>query len=175
MKCGFLDVKSIPEDLSLRLEALRKQAIEGPCQEPRPWSWNISETAKWEHWKQLGSLSKTEAMEVYVNQLERIQPDWWRVLLDAGGGGGGGGFFQDKDLLEDQPELTEEESRKERVRSLFAKVEETTSSGSWSTPYLTGTEKPLARYDHGMIFLDDQMYIIGGNCSKTKIDSCTFC
>lgn len=164
MKCGFLDAKSIPEDLSLRLEALRKQAIDGPCQEPRPWSWNILETAKWEHWKQLGTnLSKTEAMQVYVNQLERIQPDWWR------------GLFQDKDLIEDLAGLTEEESRKETLKSVLARVEETTSSGSWSTPYLTGSEKPLARYDHGMVLLDDQMYIIGGNCSNTKINSLMFC
>lgn len=62
--------KALPDETKLVLYALYQQATEGPCTQPKPWGWNIVENAKWQSWKQLGDLSSTEAMRLYVRALE---------------------------------------------------------------------------------------------------------
>lgn len=65
-----LGAKALPDETKLVLYALYQQATEGPCTQPKPWGWNIVENAKWQSWKQLGDLSSTEAMRLYVRALE---------------------------------------------------------------------------------------------------------
>lgn len=117
------------------------------------------ETAKWESWHKLGVMTKMDAMRHYVGQLEKNQPDWWSILSTEEAS-------QNENLNDGTSQLTEEGARNEKPKSLLEKLEEATAAGSWSTPYLTGTSKPIARYEHGVAFVDEQMYIIGGNCSN---------
>ena len=49
------------------LEALQQQATQGECSRPRPGMWETAEDkAKFEAWKKLGTMSKAEAMHLYV-------------------------------------------------------------------------------------------------------------
>ena len=52
------------------LYALHQQAEKGKCTEPKPWGWNIVESAKWNSWTQLGDMASVEAMRLYVKFLE---------------------------------------------------------------------------------------------------------
>eukprot|EP00210_Caulerpa_lentillifera_P004867 g4645.t1 len=166
--------KSIPDDLRFLLFALRKQATEGPCHEPRPWSWNVVETAKWENWHKLGTMTKMDAMRHYVSQLEKNQSDWWTILSMEGTNHDT--TLQDNSNEQQQQQQLNEDVRKaEKSKSLFQKLEEATAAGSWSTPYLTGALKPIARYEHGVALLDGQMYIIGGNCTGGKYLNDVWC
>lgn len=38
------------------LWALCQQALEGQCNQPKPWSWNVVDAAKWQSWNQVGAL-----------------------------------------------------------------------------------------------------------------------
>ena len=61
------------DELRLVLYALHQQATVGPCAEPKPWGWNVVESAKWESWSQLGNMSSMEAMRLYVKMVEDEQ------------------------------------------------------------------------------------------------------
>ena len=74
--------KPIKDETRLLLYALGQQATEGPCKDTKPWGWNVVETAKWQTWSQLGTMSKVEAMRLYVRELEDEQPDWFALLGD---------------------------------------------------------------------------------------------
>ena len=57
--------------------ALRQQADKGPCKEPAPYLWNVTERYKHAAWSQLGNMSTFEAMVYFVKQLEEVcGPDW---------------------------------------------------------------------------------------------------
>jgi len=158
------EAKALSDELRLLLFALYKQATQGPCNEPKPWSWNVIETAKWQGWSQLGDMSKAEAMRHYVHQVEQNQPDWWSIT------------YQTKMHLKSPskpPEdngtdataaLHENQEAINKTHARNQKIHEATAEGSWSTPYLSNTSKPLPRYEHGIAFVEDEMFVIGGNC-----------
>ncbi|KPA81854.1 hypothetical protein ABB37_04109 [Leptomonas pyrrhocoris] len=52
--------------------ALRQQAEHGPCNEPQPSLWHLTERHKHQAWKQLGRISTFEAMVFFVQQFERV-------------------------------------------------------------------------------------------------------
>ena len=153
------------DDLRLLLFALHKQATQGPCNEPKPWSWNVVETAKWQGWNQLGDMSKADAMRHYVHQVEQNQPDWWHII------------DREKSATyaatpvangaEDATAPMQENAAEEQRISRLQKIQDATAEGSWSTPYLSNASKPLPRYEHGVVMARDDMFIVGGNCGKT--------
>ncbi|XP_044747466.1 acyl-CoA-binding domain-containing protein 5 [Coccinella septempunctata] len=59
-------------DLLLRFYAFYKQATEGPCLGARPAFWDIVNRAKYDAWKRLGNMSRTEAMVKYIDELHSI-------------------------------------------------------------------------------------------------------
>ncbi|XP_053988789.1 acyl-CoA-binding domain-containing protein 5 [Hylaeus volcanicus] len=59
-------------EIMLRFYAYFKQATEGPCQQPKPAFWEVVKKAKWDAWTRLGNMSKTEAMNNYVEELKKI-------------------------------------------------------------------------------------------------------
>ena len=68
------------------LEALQQQATLGECNRPRPGMWDTAEEkAKYEAWKKLGTMSKAEAMHLYVQAIEVFDERWleWRGLQDG--------------------------------------------------------------------------------------------
>ncbi|XP_012343032.1 acyl-CoA-binding domain-containing protein 4 isoform X1 [Apis florea] len=59
-------------EIMLRFYAYYKQATEGPCQQPKPAFWEVVKKAKWDAWTRLGNMSRTEAMNNYVEELKKI-------------------------------------------------------------------------------------------------------
>ncbi|XP_073705570.1 acyl-CoA-binding domain-containing protein 5-B [Garra rufa] len=73
-------IRSLPEDGSYDLSddmlvmfySYYKQATIGPCNTPKPNSWDPLGKAKWEAWKALGNMSKDQAMMEYVEEIQLI-------------------------------------------------------------------------------------------------------
>ncbi|KAK2901363.1 hypothetical protein Q8A67_009478 [Cirrhinus molitorella] len=73
-------IRSLPEDGSYDLSddmlvmfySYYKQATTGPCNTPKPNSWDPIGKAKWEAWKALGNMSKDQAMMEYVEEIQLI-------------------------------------------------------------------------------------------------------
>lgn len=59
-----LSSKSSPEEL-LYFYSLYKQAKEGPCNSPKPGVFDFQAKQKWTAWKNLGEMSKKNAMREY--------------------------------------------------------------------------------------------------------------
>lgn len=62
-------------DLQLKLYGFYKQALEGKCNKPKPLIFDIKGRKKWYAWSEMGSMSKEEAMEAYINLVKDINPD----------------------------------------------------------------------------------------------------
>ncbi|XP_062382597.1 acyl-CoA-binding domain-containing protein 5-B [Sardina pilchardus] len=60
------------QDMMRMFYSYYKQATHGPCDVPKPNSWNTEEKAQWEAWKALGSMTKEEAMLEYVQEIKLI-------------------------------------------------------------------------------------------------------
>jgi acyl-CoA-binding protein len=70
------DAKNAPfspsDELKLKFYAFFKQATEGPNETSKPSFYDIVGKYKWSAWKQLGEMSKEDAMNGYVNELKKI-------------------------------------------------------------------------------------------------------
>jgi len=53
-----------------------KQAKEGACNSPKPSFYQLTEKSKWQAWKDLGTLSKEEAINQYIERLDLLEPEW---------------------------------------------------------------------------------------------------
>ena len=75
-------------DAKLRIYALFKQATAGPCQAPKPGMLDVVGKAKWQAWKDLGSMSKQEAERKYIEfiggLLRAENPSYQPVSAAAG-------------------------------------------------------------------------------------------
>ncbi|XP_070585234.1 acyl-CoA-binding domain-containing protein 4 [Erythrolamprus reginae] len=73
-------IQGLPRNVSYRLsyeEMLRfygyyKQATVGQCQIPRPGFWNPIGRYKWDAWKNLGKMTKEQAMSAYIMEMKKI-------------------------------------------------------------------------------------------------------
>lgn len=68
------------------LEALQQQATVGECNRSRPGMWDSAEEkAKYEAWKKLGAMPRSEAMHLYVQAIEVFDERWleWKGLQQA--------------------------------------------------------------------------------------------
>ena len=61
-------------EVKLKLYALYKQAIEGPCKVPKPGMLDFINKTKWDAWDALGSLSKEAARQNYVDLVSSLLP-----------------------------------------------------------------------------------------------------
>ncbi len=69
--CGVgADVLDLKDEHLLLLYALKRQALEGPCKDSKPWGWNAEESTRWHAWSSLDAMSGVEAMRLYVRTLE---------------------------------------------------------------------------------------------------------
>nr|XP_042716511.1 enoyl-CoA delta isomerase 2 isoform X3 [Chrysemys picta bellii] len=59
-------------EVKLKLYALFKQATEGPCSSPKPGMLDFVKKAKWDAWSSLGSLSKDNARQKYVDLVSSL-------------------------------------------------------------------------------------------------------
>lgn len=69
-------ISDITNEIKLKFYALYKQATSGPNKEKQPSRLNIVARMKWEAWNKLGKMSKEEAMKRYIEQLEKLVPNW---------------------------------------------------------------------------------------------------
>ncbi|XP_027238708.2 acyl-CoA-binding domain-containing protein 5 isoform X2 [Penaeus vannamei] len=79
-------IRSLPKDgpyqpshdMMLKFYALYKQAVEGPCNEPKPAFYEVVRGYKWRAWNSLGNMSKVEAMSTYVEELKKAIDLMWQ-------------------------------------------------------------------------------------------------
>lgn len=67
---------NLPQDKLLHFYARYKQATEGPCNIPRPGFFDFKGKQKWEAWKNMGNMSKDNAMVEYVSAMRETDPEW---------------------------------------------------------------------------------------------------
>eukprot|EP00743_Colponemidia_sp_Colp-15_P005241 GILK01005639.1.p1 GENE.GILK01005639.1~~GILK01005639.1.p1 ORF type:complete len:969 (+),score=214.37 GILK01005639.1:81-2987(+) len=71
----------LPEDKQLILYALHKQATAGPLtNSERPNAFDPFARDKWDAWKELGNMSREDAMKRYVTYLTSLKGDWKDVF-----------------------------------------------------------------------------------------------
>eukprot|EP00051_Salpingoeca_urceolata_P016859 m.226534 g.226534 ORF g.226534 m.226534 type:complete len:252 (+) comp18800_c0_seq1:1167-1922(+) len=80
----------VDNEMKLKFYALFKQATSGPCTDSKPSVLRIVERAKWSAWSNLGDMSKDEAAEAYVREVQALQ--------------GGGGTDADSNSSQQQEE-----------------------------------------------------------------------
>lgn len=76
----------LTDDQKLMFYALRQQSEHGPCEAPAPSLWNYTERVKHQAWSRLGSMSRYEAMVLFVRQFEEYlgTPNvCWRGKIEA--------------------------------------------------------------------------------------------
>ncbi|XP_012143193.1 acyl-CoA-binding domain-containing protein 6 [Megachile rotundata] len=60
----------------LKFYALYKQATIGPCDTSKPNWYQIEARQKWEAWKNLNDMSHDTAMNSYIQELTKLDPNW---------------------------------------------------------------------------------------------------
>lgn len=76
----FLGAYQPSNELMLRFYSYYKQATEGPCSNPKPAFWEVVKKAKWDAWTRLGNMSRTEAMNNYVDELKKVKQNSLTLL-----------------------------------------------------------------------------------------------
>jgi len=66
----------LTQEQMLALYARYKQALEGPCDAPKPGLFDFQGKHKWSAWKELGALERSEAMRQYIALIDHLDPDW---------------------------------------------------------------------------------------------------
>ncbi|KAK4876912.1 hypothetical protein RN001_009418 [Aquatica leii] len=65
-------VTQLDEQTLLRLYGYYKQAMEGPCNTPRPNWFNLKGKAKWDAWMKLGKMNQNEAKKLYIELVQNV-------------------------------------------------------------------------------------------------------
>ncbi|XP_057423431.1 acyl-CoA-binding domain-containing protein 4 [Lotus japonicus] len=160
---------------ALLLYSLYHQASIGPCNIPEPSSWKLVEHSKWASWNQLGNMSSTEAMRLFVKILEEEDPGWYSRASNSVADPVIDVQMNHNSKVEpiiengnSYPEIktisTENGSQvatqdKDVVIEGFGSVE---VYDQWIAPPVSG-QLPKARYEHGAVVMQDKLYIYGGN------------
>ncbi|KAF7805103.1 acyl-CoA-binding domain-containing protein 4 [Senna tora] len=158
---------------ALLLYSLYQQACIGPCNIPEPSTWKIVDHSKWASWKQLGNISSTEAMRLFVKILEEEDPGWYSRASNS--------FVEPVDVQMNHNSKIESiiENGNSYPETKTISVENGSQVGSqdkdvvegfnsvemydqWIEPLVFG-QRPRARYEHGAAVIQDKMYIYGGN------------
>ncbi|KAF5836080.1 hypothetical protein DUNSADRAFT_6500 [Dunaliella salina] len=132
--------KELSQEIQLALFSLSKQIDEGPCNVPKPWSWNAVESTKWMAWNQLGKMSAVEAMRLYVRTLDEEQPDWYALLL-----------------AEEAKPQNQGAGASPIPAHAFAQTD------VWTALPMGEQRKPCPRYEHSGGLVGNKVYIVGGN------------
>ncbi|KAJ9131421.1 hypothetical protein P3X46_035081 [Hevea brasiliensis] len=162
-------------DTALLLYALYQQATVGPCNTPKPSTWNAVEQSKWKSWYGLANMPPAEAMRLFVKILEEEDPGWYsrasnfvsEPVVD----------FQTNHNPKVEPVVENGNSfpetktiSSENGSSMETQDKDVVSEGlgsvvvydQWVAPPISG-QRPKARYEHGAAVIQDKMYIYGGN------------
>ncbi|KAE8677779.1 Acyl-CoA-binding domain-containing protein 5 [Hibiscus syriacus] len=169
-------------DVALILYALYQQSTIGPCNAPKPSSWNPVEQSKWKSWQQLGNMTTTEAMRLFVKILEEEDPGWYsRVsnsVLEPVVDVKMNHYSNVERITENENSFAEAKNVSAENGSLIETQDKDVVSeglGSvdiydlWISPPISG-QRPKARYQHGAAVVQDKMYIYGGNHNGRYLD-----
>lgn len=161
-------------DSALLLYGLYQQATVGPCNIPKPRSWNPVEQNKWTSWHGLGNMASTEAMRLFVKILEEEDPAWYsrvpEFVIEP---------VVDVEMNNPKPQsqipngITYPETKTistENGSVLETQDKDVVLEGlgsvgvydQWVAPSVSG-QRPKSRYEHGAAIIQDKMYIYGGN------------
>lgn len=69
-------VNKLEANTLLEFYGLYKQSTVGVCNTPKPGIFSMQARTKWNAWNELGSMSKTVAMQKYISKISEIEPDW---------------------------------------------------------------------------------------------------
>ncbi len=61
---------------SSQFYSLFKQINKGPCPKRAPSRFNVIARAKYDAWKSVSHLSKDQAMQAYLDEMELSSPGW---------------------------------------------------------------------------------------------------
>ncbi|KAH1071509.1 hypothetical protein AAZX31_03G216400 [Glycine max] len=159
---------------ALLLYSLYQQASVGPCNIPEPSTWKLVEHSKWASWNQLGNMSSTEAMRLFVKILEEEDPGWYsrasnsvvEPVIDVQMNNSkvepvieNGNSYPETKTISTQNGSEVGTQDKDIVVEGFGSVE---VYDQWIAPPVSGGN-PKARYEHGAAVVQDKLYIYGGN------------
>ncbi|XP_053092427.1 acyl-CoA-binding domain-containing protein 6 isoform X2 [Pangasianodon hypophthalmus] len=71
-------VQTASREELLYLYARYKQATVGKCNTPKPGFFDFEGQRKWTAWKQLGDMSKEQAMQEYISSVHKLDPDGFK-------------------------------------------------------------------------------------------------
>ncbi|OAY42302.1 acyl-CoA-binding domain-containing protein 4 [Manihot esculenta] len=162
-------------DTALLLYALYQQATVGPCNTPKPSTWNAVEQSKWKSWHGLANMPPTEAMRLFVKILEEEDPGWYsrasnfvsEPAVDIQTNHNpkvepavenGNSFPETKTISSENGRIVETQDKDVVSEGLGSIV----VYDQWIAPPISG-QRPKARYEHGAAVIQDKMYIYGGN------------
>ncbi|KAK7397194.1 hypothetical protein VNO78_18361 [Psophocarpus tetragonolobus] len=160
---------------ALLLYSLYQQASVGPCDIPEPSTWKIVEHSKWASWNQLGNMSSTEAMRLFVKILEEEDPGWYsrasnsvlEPVIDVQMNYNSkvepvienGNSYPETKTISTQNGSEVGTQDKDIVVETFGSVG---VYDQWIAPPVSG-RCPKPRYEHGAAVVQDKLYIYGGN------------
>ncbi|KAK7392020.1 hypothetical protein VNO78_20446 [Psophocarpus tetragonolobus] len=160
---------------ALLLYSLYQQASIGPCNVPEPSSWKLVEHSKWASWNQLGNMSSTEAMRLFVKILEEEDPGWYSrasnsvvdpvVDVQMNHNSKVESVIENGNTYPEIKTISTENGSQVRTQDKDVVVEGFGSVGvydQWIAPPVSG-QCPKARYEHGAAIVQDKLYIYGGN------------
>ncbi|KAK9844326.1 hypothetical protein WJX74_000823 [Apatococcus lobatus] len=159
------------DETKLLLYALQQQAKHGPCKDPKPWAWNVVESAKWSSWKQLGTLSSVEAMRLFVKVVDDEQPDWWarsheaRPQPSSKPPVAATAAAPAPAATATAPSPPAAPTENGHVPGASSSLEEAGQPGEWFPVETSGPKRPPPRYEHAVAVIGSSMYMVGGNCS----------
>jgi diazepam-binding inhibitor (GABA receptor modulating acyl-CoA-binding protein) len=70
------DDPRVTQLVKLRFYAYFKQGTEGKCTGSRPSIFTPIKRLMWESWNRLGKMKKKKAMQLYIQELEKLEPNW---------------------------------------------------------------------------------------------------
>ncbi|KAF7817911.1 acyl-CoA-binding domain-containing protein 4 [Senna tora] len=158
---------------ALLLYSLYQQASVGPCNIPEPSSWKIVDHSKWASWNQLGNMSSTEAMRLFVKILEEEDPGWYsrasntfvEPVIDVPMNHNskvepvqnGNSYPETKTISTENGSQVGTKDKDVVVEGFKVGVYD-----QWTAPPVSG-QRPKPRYEHGAAVMQDKLYIYGGN------------
>ncbi|KAK7258889.1 hypothetical protein RIF29_24478 [Crotalaria pallida] len=164
-----------PNSTALLLFTLYKQATVGPCNIPEPSTWKIVEHSKWASWNQLGNMSSTEAMRLFVKILEEEDPGWYSrasnsvvepvIDVQMNHNSKVEPVIENGNSYPETKTISTENGSQVGTQDKDVVVEGFGSVGvydEWIAPPVT-SQRPKARYEHGAAVVQDKLYIYGGN------------
>ncbi|KAE9598133.1 putative FERM/acyl-CoA-binding protein, 3-helical bundle [Lupinus albus] len=160
---------------ALLLYTLYKQATVGPCNTPEPSTWKIVEHSKWASWNQLGNMSSTEAMRLFVKILEEEDPSWYSrasnsviepvVDVQMNHSSKVEPVIKNENSYPETKTIPTENRSQIGTQDKDVVVKGFGSIGvydQWIAPPVSG-QRPKGRYEHGAAVVQDKLYIYGGN------------